>query len=212
MSPLRKKVDAHLKAMCEELGFIQRDIFFYRDEGNGFFSTLAFGHASYQMRGHIFVDCLVGVSHRLLYDYFADNAGFKRPKYPNNIIQTGLGILKSNLSLYEWDITEQTDMTKLCKKISKEIKKYAYPYYKKYLNLDSYLESCLTLESGIMYNNYIWLSIMYYLKNDIPVALHYLDKIEHKEGPYRYNSPLDENFDKNFRKLLINDESSAQPD
>ncbi len=198
-SELRNRLDKHLKAMCVELGFKKAKYLFYRKNGE-WIATVGFGYASYQMKGHIFLSCTIGVSNMQFYSLYLENAGLESNNSPDNMIQTQIGYIMPHGKFLEWDITEQTDIEQLCNEIKVTLVKWAFPFYEKYSDIDDIFMALYDNSYFSTTKPAIWLSIIYYLKGNKAKALECLDKTFLNN---KYANVLEKNFDNNFRKLLI---------
>ncbi len=203
MSPLRKELDASLKVMCQDMGFQKHKYDFYKVIGD-WSMQIGFVYASYQVKGHILLSCIIGVSNVKLYEIYAKHVGLKY-KYPNEIISLQIGYLTPRNSFFEWDVSEYTNLNKLCEEIKLTILKYGYPFFEKYANMDYLYDSLLYRRIyPIGGNRGIWLSIIDYFKGNNGDAIHHLAEgfMYLENGPY--HSELEEQFHKNFMQTLHN--------
>ncbi len=133
--PLRKELDANLKELVVDMGFKPSKYGFWRRKGDCI-EHIDFGHASFQIKGHILLSCHAALGHTKIYEIyerFSEEESRRRTPVLCRMISCNIGYLMPKKSYHEWDVSRPVNYKVLCNDIRKSIIKYAYPYYERRL-------------------------------------------------------------------------------
>ncbi len=163
---LRKEVDKGISTICKAIGFKKKQYDYVKLLDDNVTATLSFGMTSYKVKGHIFVDVIVGVSHRNLEQLYADLTDIDKSIVKHTISEQIGYTMPQNIYI-EWDFIENADNTHVFEDLFKSIQTYGFIYQEKMKDFDNLFEAFDKRASGVInYGRDRYLPILYYLKGN----------------------------------------------
>lgn len=180
----RKEIEKGLALMCEKIGFKRNKYSFIKKIDDEVYATLSFGFVSYQLKGHIYVDVSVGVSHTKLNDLHSRLSGYSNNnRLISPTLHQQIGYLMPEDEYKEWDFVENMDNSKVYEDLLQCIQTYGFPYQQKLKQFDNIFEAYEKRFSGVLnIHRDKYLPIFYYLKGEKEKGLKVIEEAIERES------------------------------
>lgn len=187
---LKKEVEKGISGICNTLGFKKKKYNYFKPISDNVFATLGFGLAKHTDKGHIYVNVIIGVSHKDVEELLTKLTGYNSLAIMQPTIGSQIGYLMPGNSFKEWDFAENADYSYLYEDILKNIQTYGFAYQEKMKDFDNLLDAFERRTPGILNQaRDRCLPILYYLKGDKQKGLQAIeDAKERQKKPFDQSS------------------------
>ncbi|MGM9764371.1 MAG: hypothetical protein ACI3ZQ_10170 [Candidatus Cryptobacteroides sp.] len=202
-----KQVNAILKEICNNLGFVKKGNFYIKPMFANIYLTVCFNIASYQIKGHRLVAPRIG----LIYDdvekilrKISDAEWLKANRYTNTISEH-IGYIMPVHTWKEWDLIEPgTNSEAILNDLKDSLQKYSGVYCRQFSNIENVIMMIEGKRLGSANSElFVRLPILYYLAGHKQKGIEFINrafKEEYSEADILFT----EEYISNYMKLPDN--------